>query len=180
MRRQRPGALRPVDDFRIRSKSLLTRPWRWAEITTAPEEFPSYGAAELRSDQLRLGLARAIPSMQPYPADTQQSLESQEVHRIIEQLRRLKHLGCPGWPKTPEAAREHVAGLLSMPPDLLELAVSRWIETSASRFFPFPGELRALVQDELRQRASELYDGRHQLLLEELRAKGITVIEAGS
>ena len=118
--------------------------------------------------------------MQPSAADTLPSHESQEVERILCQLRRLKHLGCPGWPKTPEAAREHVHGLASLPADLLELAVSRWIETSTNRFFPFPGELRALVQDELHRRASELHRARRQLLLADMAAKGLSVIEAAS
>ncbi len=79
--------------------------------------------------------------------------------RIGYQLWRLAVTGFIRKPGV-EGQAEYIAALARLDPALLELAVSRWIETSTSRFFPFPGELRALVQGELSQRAPQLDDWR--------------------
>jgi len=75
--------------------------------------------------------------------------------RIVFQMRRLAAVGFLRLPG-PAGQDEFIRALAALDPDLLELAVSRWIERSTSKYFPFPGELRAMVDEEIGRRASEL------------------------
>jgi len=115
--------------------------------------------------------------VQSAPSHSPPSQASQERDRIGAQLRRIATVGFLRLPGR-DGQAEYIAALADLDPDLLELAVSRFIQQSTNRFFPFPGELRALVQEELHRRASQLFRNRRQRTLEDMRNRGIFVIEA--
>jgi hypothetical protein len=107
-----------------------------------------------------------------------------EDQRILGQLRRL---GLIGYTRIPgrQGMELYVEALAEWPPEILEMAVLRWIQYDTTRFFPMPGELRKMVQEEI-----HAYEGLRLRLLEdaererqdrevermrlELIAKGIT------
>jgi hypothetical protein len=96
-----------------------------------------------------------------------------EDQRILAQLLRLADAGYMRIPNRRGMA-EHVAALADIPSNLLELAVSRWIKIARNKFFPFPGDLRAMVEDEIDRIVDAQRDYEHEGMRLELIAKGIT------
>jgi hypothetical protein len=99
---------------------------------------------------------------------------------IGAQLRRIAACGFVSSlsQRSREGQAEYRAALSDLSPELLKLAVDRWIKLAQNKYFPLPGQLRAMVADELAEISRRRSEEHCARIRASMRAAGYPILAA--
>lgn len=150
---------RPRQDVAMPSKSASE------QLSTFLRKGEAQALIALRSPKTRDGLRQTCSAIKRAPTDEEivaciEALSSfyPDTGALSEQARRLR------W-------RIWLDKLADTPADLMALACDRWLD-STERFMPTPGQLKALIADELRIRSLQVQRAREWLAMSEPKNSG--------